>query len=147
MQQYIASSDCSTARSTEIPQIRPGSGLTAKIVVSGALVMLSLVVMLLASSFYTVTRHYQDACLQQAGAIVHAFERNIISKDDFGNSVWLSSLIQSGLVFAPYLSSVVVFKSEDSGLLGIASSRGIAIEKADIDNFEALREDRLIAGK
>ena len=144
-QQYIASSDSSTAPSTEMPMIRPGSGLTTKIVVSGTLIMLSLVAILLATGFYTVTRHYHNACLQQAAAIVRAFERNIVGKEDLSNSARLSSLIQKGLLFAPDLSSVVVFKSEDSGLLGIASSRGIAIEKADIDNFEALREDRLIS--
>lgn len=142
MQQYIASDKDSTGPLADLPLIRPGKSLTAKIVLSGSLAVLLLIVILLVTGFLTVTRHYHNAGLQQAGAIARELESSISGKEDFNDTALLSRQIQNGLVFSPGVVSIVVFGSENSTLSGIASSRGIVMEKPDADNFAALRDNR-----
>ena len=146
MQQYIVSNHGSTAPVAESSLSRSGTGLTTKIVVSGVLAMLTLVTAMLAASFYTVSNHFNNAYLERASTISRTFERSITSKDDLSNTTQLVNRIRNGLMFSPEIESIVVFRSESSGLVGVASSQtGIVAEKADVGNYEALNSNQLVA--
>ena len=145
MRQYIAAADVQAAPADDAGAGSRRAGLTARIMLGGALLMLTLTATLLAGGYFALAEQFEQACLARAQSIAAGFERSLGSREDFDDSASNQRRFADAMLFAPEIVSIVLFEANASGFRGIASDREVSPqEPAGAEHFDALHEKRVI---